>query len=71
MNNYTVHDIALNEGGKYRPIQPMHLDNLKKMPSFPQNTDLRNCLHHEFPIMKYLMELNHYLFIFIHALYNT
>ena len=67
-----VHDITLNDGGKYRPIQQMHLDNLKKLPSFPLNTNIRNCPpSHEFPIMKYLMELNHYLFNFIHASYNT
>ena len=41
-----VHDITLNDGGKYRPIQPMHLDNLKKLPSFPLNTNARNCPHH-------------------------
>ena len=40
------HDITLKYGGKYKPIQPMHLDNLRKLPSFPQNTDSRNCPHH-------------------------
>ena len=41
-----VHDITLNDGGKYRPIQQMHLDNLKKLPSLPLNTNARNCPHH-------------------------
>ena len=41
-----VPDITLNDGGKYRPIQPMHLDNLKKLPYFPLNTDARNFPHH-------------------------
>ena len=40
------HDIITKYGGKYKSIQPMHWDNLKKLPSFPQNTDLGNCPHH-------------------------
>ena len=59
-------------GGKYRAIQPIHLDNLKKLPPFSPKYWLKKLLPtYEFPIMKYLMELNRYLFIFIYTTYNT
>ena len=61
----------MDHEGKCKPIQPVHLDNLNKLPSLSKKILMQETTPTMSPNMKYLMALIHCMVMFIQTSCNT